>query len=267
MLRRTSNRADGIILTKWQIRTMENLTDEILKYAKKHYKTIPDHPWKRSPESMVLRHKDTRKWYALIMAVRREVLGIEGDGDIVIMNLKCDPVMSGSLQSNPGILPAYHMNHFEWISVLLDGTVGLNEVLNLLDLSFELTASKETKQKMRGTMDWLVPANPKYYDIVHAFDDSDSIDWKQSNDIHVGDNVFIYVTAPISAILYKTKAVEVKIPSREDYGLNVKWLMKLKLLRRYDPGDFTMDVVKEYGIYAVRGPRSMPDSLVEEMDK
>ncbi len=245
---------------------MEDLTDEILEYAKKHYKTAPDYPWKRSPESMVLRHKDTRKWYALIMPVRREHLAMEGDGEIVIMNLKCDPVMSGSLRSNPGILPAYHMNHSEWISVLLDGTVGLNEVLNLLDLSYELTASKKTKQKLRGPMDWLVPANPKYYDIVHGFDDTDIIDWKQSSDIRVGDTVYMYVTAPVSAILYKTKAVEVKIPSPEDYGLNVKWLMKLKLLHRYNLEDFTMDVLKEYGVYAVRGPRSMPNSLVEDMN-
>ncbi len=75
----------------------------------------------------------------------------------------------------------------------------------------------------------------------------------------------MYVTAPVSAILYKTKAVEVKIPSPEDYGLNVKWLMKLKLLYRYDQEAFTMDVLKEYGVYAVRGPRSMPNSLVEDM--
>ncbi len=244
-----------------------DLKNEVLKYAKKHYKTIPDGPWKRYPENQVLRHEDTGKWYALIMPVRREVLGIEGNGDIVIMNLKCDPVMSGSLRSNPGILPAYHMNHSEWISVLLDGTVGKDEVLSLLDLSFELTASKKTKQKMRGSMDWLVPANPKYYDIVHAFDDEKIINWKQSSDVRVGDTVYMYVTAPFSAIMYKTKAVEVKIPSDKDYGLNIKWLMKLKLLRKYDPKDFTMDVLKEYGVYAVRGPRSMPNSLVADMNR
>lgn len=57
---------------------MADLTETILKYAKKHYKTVPDRPWKKYPENQVLRHADTRKWYALIMPVRREVLGLPG---------------------------------------------------------------------------------------------------------------------------------------------------------------------------------------------
>ena len=44
--------------------------------------------------------------------------------------------------------------------------------------------------------------------------------------------------------------------------------MKIKLLRRYDPSQFTFDVLKsEYGIYAVRGPRGIPNSLSEALEK
>jgi hypothetical protein len=42
--------------------------------------------------------------------------------------------------------------------------------------------------------------------------------------------------------------------------------MKIKLVKRYDPGDFTFDVLKEkYGIFAIRGPRSVPHSLSESL--
>ena len=45
----------------------------------------PDHPFAKGPDMSVLRHKDTRRWFS--------------------------------------ILPAYHMDREQWISVLLDGTV------------------------------------------------------------------------------------------------------------------------------------------------
>ena len=38
--------------------------------------------------------------------------------------------------------------------------------------------------------------------------------------------------------------------------------MKIKLQKRYAPDRFTFNVLKEeYGIYAVRGPRGIPNSL------
>ena len=44
-------------------------------------------------------------------------------------------------------------------------------------------------------------------------------------------------------------------------------LMKIKLLKRYDSGKFTFDrLKKEFGIYAVRGPRGIPNSLKYELN-
>jgi len=39
-------------------------------------------------------------------------------------------------------------------------------------------------------------------------------------------------------------------------------LMRIQLLRRYDPGMFTLQVLRdEFGIASVRGPRGVPNSL------
>ena len=86
----------------------------------------------------------------------------------------------------------YHISKGNWVSILLDGTVAFDEICNLLDESYVTTASKQKKQKIRPPKEWIVPANPKYYDIVHAFDDTDEIDWKQGAGIKAGDTVFIY---------------------------------------------------------------------------
>ena len=49
-----------------------------------------------------------------------------------------------------GYFPAYHISSgSSWISVLLDGTVPFQEICDLIDLSYEVTASKKKKQQMR----------------------------------------------------------------------------------------------------------------------
>lgn len=181
-----------------------------------------------------------------------------------VVNLKIeDRMFKDVLMQDKGILPAYHMNKEHWITVLLDGTVEEEQICSLIDLSFAATASKKKKEKLRPPKEWIVPANPKFYDIEHAFDQAEVIEWKQSSNLRAGDTIFMYVAAPVSAILYKCKAVEVDIPYRyQDENLTITTLMKIKLLRRYGPEQFPFSRLKEeYGIYAVRGPRGVPNSL------
>ncbi|HCT92607.1 MAG TPA: MmcQ protein, partial [Lachnospiraceae bacterium] len=129
--------------------------------------------------------------------------------------------------------------------------------------------SAKKKKKIRPPKEWLIPANPKYYDIEHAFDDAEEIDWKQGNGIKTGDTVFMYAAAPVSAILYKCKVTETDIPyTYADQNLSITALMKIKLLKRYKPDRFTFETLKkEYGIYAVRGPRGIPNSLSAALKK
>lgn len=242
--------------------------DTLLAYAKKQYKTVPDYPWKSNPDNAVLRHEDSRKWYGLIMCVPREKLGLTQCGMVDILNVKCDPVLAASLRSNPGIFPAYHMNHAEWISILLDGTVGKEQVFNLLDMSFSLTASAKKRAANRGPMEWIVPANPRYYDVEEDLKKSGFIDWKQSSNVRVGDTVYLYMGAPVSAILYKLKAIEVDIPYHyEDKFLSMDRVMRLQLMERYAESLYPMTLLKEHGVFAVRGPRSMPYSLSCEINR
>lgn len=162
-----------------------------------------------------------------------------------------------------GIIPAYHMNKQNWVTVLLDGSVKKEQVYDLIDASFMATTSAKKKQKLRPPKEWIIPSNPKYYDIIHAFDNEDEINWKQGNGIKSGDAVYMYVGSPISAILYKCKVTETDIPySYQDGNLTIKALMKIRLLKQYKPDRFTFDVLKkEYGIYAVRGTRGITNSL------
>ena len=75
--------------------------------------------------------------------------------------------------------------------------------------------------------------------------------------------MYLYVGAPVSAILYRCEVTETNIPYEyRDENLTIKALMSIKLVKRYPPERYTFDVLKrDYGIYAVRGPRGVPNSL------
>lgn len=113
------------------------ITDRILE----EYGVKPDFPWGQSPHehSGVFRHKDSGKWFALIMRIRREQLTRDGDKTPVdVMNLKIDPDEPSPLRD--GVYPAFHMNHKSWISVTLDDTLSDAEVMAFTDVSFRMTA-------------------------------------------------------------------------------------------------------------------------------
>ena len=245
------------------------MQETVFAYIKKKYKISPEYPWAKYDSNAVFRHSDNKKWFALVMSVEKNKLGLSDAGYVDVIDLKIDDMMfRDMLVQKEGIFPGYHMNKDHWITVLLDGTVEDAVIHDLIDASFMATASKKKKKKNRPPKEWIIPANPKYYDIEHAFDNAEIVDWKQGSSIKVGDTVFMYVAAPVSAILYKCKVVETDIPyDYQDKNLTITALMKIKLLRRYDNKQFTFDRLKEdFGIYAVRGPRGVPNSLSHELN-
>ena len=116
--------------------------DELDRYIWERYACAADHPWEDSPENAVYRHRDSRKWFALVMDIGKEKLGLEEDGKISVVNVKCDPVLNGSLRGEPGFYPAYHMNKENWITIALDGSAQDEMVCRMVDMSYRATKRK-----------------------------------------------------------------------------------------------------------------------------
>lgn len=246
---------------------MKSYRDDILSYALRQYGTEGDRPWERYPNNIVLRRNDNKKWYGLITRVGWDKLGIFRSGEVDIINVKCDPIMLGSLLAGAGAFPAYHMNKASWVSLLLDGTLDKDTLFFLLDTSYGLAGGKKRSNAPRARREWIVPANAKYFNIKNAFDDTDEVLWKQGRGIAAGDIVYLYDTAPVSAILYKCEAVEVNIPlDPPDEELNIHHLMKLKLLHRFKPNELNLERLRELGVTAIRGPRGVTNGLHCEIE-
>ena len=120
----------------------KNLRDKVFAYIGEKYLVKPEYPWERDNTSAVFRHKDNRKWFALVMNVSGSKAGLESDEVIPVLNLKIeDPVFHDLLIKQKGIIPAYHMNKRSWITVRLNGDVPEKNVFDLIDESYLATAS------------------------------------------------------------------------------------------------------------------------------
>ena len=127
---------------------------ELIEFIFDEYSVEPDYPFPMDDVTCVFRHIDNRKWFGIAMVVPYRTIGISREGNVDILNVKCDPIMTGSLRGKPGFRPAYHMNKDRWITILLDGSARKEDIAVLLDMSWQMTASKirmkkEHKQKQR----------------------------------------------------------------------------------------------------------------------
>jgi len=120
---------------------------------------------------------------------------------------------------------------------------------------------------------WIIPCNPKYYDVFGAFRALMTVDWRQTvKNIEVGDTVYIYTGKPIQAITHKCSVLDVDIPneaidrSDERFNLDIGdqleslqpyWrYMKLQLVKEYNPYVLSYSSLVEHGLKgSIQGQR------------
>ena len=231
-------------------------TNRINKLIKDKYDVDPEFLWDKFPGYGVYRNKRSKKWFALISNVNKKKLSFNEDKEVEILNIILGEETSKYV-NNINILTAYHMNKKNWVSILLDDSIKDEEIMSLIDRSFNFADIKTN---------WIIPANPKYYDVVSIFDKSDVSIWKQSSNINVGDYIYLYIAEPYSCILFKCEVVEVDIPYEyKDKNVSMQRIMRIKLIKKYEEGQWSYQRLNKYGITAIRGPRRIPDNLIKDL--
>lgn len=235
-----------------------NQANRITNLIIKKYNDIPEFAWEKFPGYGIFRNCINKKWYGLIMNINKSKIDTSFE-EVEILNVKLDEEKIKRLLNRKGFYKAYHMNKENWITILLDDTIKDEEIINYIEESHKFTEQVD---------EWLVPANPKYYDVINCFNDTGAIIWKQTNNIKVGDLIYLYVAAPYSSILYQCEVLEVDIPYEyKDKNISMSKVMKIKLLKKFDKDKYTLEKLKEYGIKSIRGPRTIPKELSIEMNK
>ncbi|MCI5870437.1 MmcQ/YjbR family DNA-binding protein [Streptococcus sp. 11273D007BW] len=243
-------------------------TNRIAQLIKEEWGDLPDYPFAKLPTYGAFRHPSNNKWYALVSQIPRDKLDGSGSQELVeIVNLKVYGREMAELLSQPGIYPAYHMSKKTWVSVLLDDTVEDQTVFALLEKSRYLVGPKTYKAE-QGPDYWIVPANPKYYDIDAEFRAQSDILWTQKAAIKKGDWVYIYMTAPHRCLRYACQVLETNI-ANEGYRdqEDIKELMRLRLIDTFSDEVYPSSLLASHGVKAVRGPRRMTKSLIDLVEE
>ena len=235
---------------------ISNQANRINNYIKEKYHNEPEFLWDKFPGYGVYRNNINNKWFSIIMNIDLSKLD-DGHGEVEIINVKLDEDKVFNLLKKKGFYKAYHMNKTDWISIILNETLSDDEITSLIDESYNLINEPE---------EWIVPANPKYYDVINCFNDKDEIIWKQSSDIHVNDIVYLYVADPYSKIMYQCKAVDVNIPYEyHDNNVSMHHVMKIKLLKNLDNKNYNFVYLNKLGIKAIRGPRKITKEISNKL--
>lgn len=123
--------------------------EEVKDYIFKTYSVEGDCPFEEDFTDVVFRHKENRKWFALLMYTEERRLKGSSNELIDVINVKCEPCMIGGFLDGVSVFPAYHMNKNHWISLYLKN-IDENLFKILIDVSFNLTlkgkASKRSKR-------------------------------------------------------------------------------------------------------------------------
>ncbi len=92
---------------------------------------------------------------ALVFKVMGKMFALIGvDDDPLRINLKCDPDFAQVLrQRYTGIIPGYHMSKRHWNTVVLDGSVPNDLIVDMIDDSYKLVVQglrKADRLRLRG---------------------------------------------------------------------------------------------------------------------
>lgn len=114
----------------------------VISYIREKYRDELEFLWERFSDNAVVRRKDNRKWYAILLILSKKKLGLPYDEIIDILDLRADPEEIESIVDNKKYFRGYHMNKKHWITICLDGSVPIEEIYKRIDKSYEIAEKR-----------------------------------------------------------------------------------------------------------------------------
>ena len=105
---------------------------EVIDYCLSFKNVFEDYPF-HDDNWCVIRHKKNEKVFAWIF---------DKDG-YVWVNVKCDVEWRDFWRNAfDSVIPAYHLNKMHWNSIILDGTIPIEDIKRMIGESYDLTRGK-----------------------------------------------------------------------------------------------------------------------------
>ena len=114
-------------------------TQEIICYIKEKYGDDLEFLWEKSPTSSIWRNKDNKKWYGILMVIKKDKLKFNSNENVEIIDLRYQKDEIESIIDNKKIYPGFHMNKKSWITIILDNSMDTKKIYNLIDNSYSIS--------------------------------------------------------------------------------------------------------------------------------
>ena len=127
---------------------------------------------------------------------------------------------------------------------------------------------------------WIIPSNAGTFDVEGAFEAMPELHWSEvgTSSIAVGDVVYLYSSAPVSAVTHMCLAMAVGVgadqlindspfwrdPSALEERVNRRSWMRLRLLRRLELSERAQLTLRDLNAHGVRGTMSGRQRLRDE---
>lgn len=115
---------------------------QLIAHVCKNYGDRLEFLWKKFPQNAIWRRKDTKKWYGALLTVSKRKLGIPSDEVVEIIDLRLEPEKLEKLIDNTKYYVGYHMNKKHWYTMILDGSVPVEEIYCRIEDSYRLANRK-----------------------------------------------------------------------------------------------------------------------------
>lgn len=115
-----------------------DMTLAVMAYVRQKYGDEFEFLWEKFPDNAIVRRKDNQKWYAVILTISRQKLGLDGNDKIEVLDLRGFPEEIAVLTDGKKYFPGYHMNKIHWYTICLNSSVALEEICLRVDESYVL---------------------------------------------------------------------------------------------------------------------------------
>lgn len=110
----------------------------LIRYVRNTYGDELEFLWPKHPDNAIWRRRDTGKWYAALLTIPLNKLGLDSEERAAILDLRTPPEKMEDLLRTGHYYPGWHMNKKHWFTVILDGSVSAEEICRRIDESYEL---------------------------------------------------------------------------------------------------------------------------------
>ena len=122
---------DVVVFKGWQ-------TKKIEKYVENQFDCKLEYLWKKLPDCAIWRRKDNRKWFGVVMSIKKSILGLNGNEKVEILDIKVKNEEIEKIVDGKNIFHGYHMNKKNWITIILDGRIDLSKICEYIKDSYYL---------------------------------------------------------------------------------------------------------------------------------